>query len=93
MMIGAVADQIAVVLEAADCSFSTEEDDAGLRIIDRHGALRMPEPGDAGPRPTSVRTDPQLLAVPVLSQGAVVGRFVVRPGPAQQSPGSALWWP
>ena len=44
MMIGAVADQITTVLGAAACSFSTEEDDAGLRYIDRDGTLRVPAP-------------------------------------------------
>lgn len=79
MMIGAVADQITTVLGAADCSFSTEEADAGLRFIDRDGSLRTPEPVGAGPRPVPAAGVAELVALPVLSQGVVVGRLVVLP--------------
>jgi K+-sensing histidine kinase KdpD len=103
LMIGATADQITMVLGAAGCSFSTEEEDAGLPFIDRDGRLQMAEPASAARRsataparpagtassPSAAATTgqrtalapppPALIALPVLSQGAVVGRFVVRP--------------
>lgn len=81
VMIGAVARQITTVLGAAACSFSTEEEDAGLRSIDRDGSMRVSEPAGAGPRPAIAVDPPEPVALPVLSQGAVVGRFVVRPRP------------
>ncbi len=80
MMIGSVAEQITTVVGAAACSFSTEEEDAGLRFIDRDGGVRVPEPAGARPRPATAG-QAELVALPVLSQGAVVGRFVVRPRP------------
>ncbi|MDQ2729997.1 MAG: hypothetical protein M3Y91_19570, partial [Actinomycetota bacterium] len=76
-----MADQITTVLGAADSSFSTEDEDAGLRFIDRDGTLRLPAPAGAGPRPATTGDQSKLVALPVLSQGAVVGRFVVRPRP------------
>lgn len=79
MMIGAVADQITTVLGAAACSFSTEEEDAGLRFIDRDGSLRAPARAGAGSRSAPAEGEPEVVALPVLSQGVVVGRFVIRP--------------
>lgn len=85
MMIGAVADQITTVLGAAACSFSTEEEDARLRFVDRDGALRVPAPAGGRLQPAAAGDQPELVALPVLSQGVVVGRFVIRP-----RPGSAM---
>jgi hypothetical protein len=69
-MIGAVADELGHVLHLASCRFSTEPDDEALPSFDRGGQLNPPT---LAPGP---------VALPVLSLGAVVGRFVLEPGDA-----------
>lgn len=75
-MIGAVAGQLGAILSLASCRFSTEQADEALPAFDRLGVLHP------APAPTGAARLAGPAALPVLSLGVVVGRFVLEPSPA-----------